>query len=125
MGTGLGHMIFFNTYDLDKTPCQAMKELKRRLPSITQECQELGNKFISGKFNGLDFRVGCTYMVYIRMPSVYEKIIEYYDETESKLNLIKTEANRQELKRLKECRYIGDTITDLRTDLAIARESEQ
>ena len=81
ISSNLNNMTFLTGgFGIKETPCQVMKELKKRLPSITQSCHQLRNKYTSGQFGDLALEVESIYFAYIEIVFVYEKIIEYYDE---------------------------------------------
>ena len=53
LSSNLDDMKFSNSGDgfgIKESSYRVMKELKRNLPSITQGCQELRNKYVSGQF---------------------------------------------------------------------------
>jgi hypothetical protein len=79
---GLSNMAFgTGSLGIKETPYQVMEELKSRLPSITQHCQELRNKYTSRQFGDPIFQVEQIYFAYIELVLVYEKIIEYYNDS--------------------------------------------
>lgn len=78
-GSGSGCGIKASSY-------QVMEELKRRLPSITQRWRELSNKYVSRQFgqDQLILSVFSTYLSYIGLVETYQKIVEYYDDSQDK-----------------------------------------
>jgi hypothetical protein len=67
-------------------PHQVMEKLKTNLPSITQNCQELRNKYMRGQFGEQQLLpdLFSLYIAYVELVKTYQKIVEYYDDSQAK-----------------------------------------
>jgi len=85
LGVNLNRMSFGDGgSDIKESPQEVMEYLKRNLPFITQNCQELRNKYISNQFGEkqLISDLWLIYLSYIGLVETYQKIVEYYDNSQ-------------------------------------------